>query len=96
MSTEKEFEAVLEMVGNLAKQCIASTEGSASTSSMNRAWWALTDKLSAILHELEEAREDAARYRWLRCDSREAAEIYNFNVDEDLDKAIDAVRKGEA
>lgn len=96
---------LMKLVADYGKECISAgiAELNANDAVKQRmaddvrtAHVALTDRLRAILAELEAAREDAARYRWLRCDSREAAEIYNFNVDEDLDKAIDAARKGEA
>lgn len=46
----------------------------------DEAWLDLIARLRALLAEMEEAREDAARYRWLRDDSRECprniGEIY--------------------
>lgn len=107
MSTEKEFKEVLEMVGILVRQCIASTEGSAPTSSMNRAWWVLTDKLLTILTELEEAREDVALVDWLEqtkehhgfCGTGYGEYRYYAGQCDgwgSVRKVINAARKGEA
>ena len=72
MSTEQEL---MKLVADYGKECIsAGIADIASGVSVKtrmaedvlKSHAALTDRLRALLTELEAAREDAARYRWLR------------------------------
>lgn len=69
----------------------------------DEAWLALISRLRALLTELEAAREDAARYRWLRdeCTAGDWCKVSGpysqmLMIGAQLDKAIDAARKGGA
>ena len=113
MSTEKEL---MKLVADYGKECI-----SAGIAEMNRsddvkqrmaedvrtAHVALTDRLRALLAELEEAREDAARYRHIRMrgsfgeteELMSADQVVYVSIGfrgNNIDAAIDAARKGEA
>ena len=111
MSTEKDL---MKLVADYGKECI-----SAGMAELNRsddvkqrmaddvrtAHVALTDRLRALLTELEEAREDAARYRWLMEQSWFQSAFDRFDPDDygridlfklECNRIIDAARKGEA
>ena len=116
MSTEKEL---MKLVADYGKECISAGIAEMSLSDalkqrmaedVRTAHVALTDRLRAILSELEESREDAARYRWLRnrmlgvdfdwCENGITALVFEMPdgcaYGGDCDQNIDAARKGEA
>lgn len=72
MSTEKEL---MKLVADYGKECISAGIAELNSSDdvkhrmaedVRKSHDALTARLRALLAELKEAREDAARYRWLR------------------------------
>lgn len=112
MRTEKEL---MKLVADYGKECISA--GIAELNSLDAvkqrmaedvrtAHVALTDRLRALLAERDAAREDAARYGYLKkhhvrywksaiggLDSVD----FDFEANgSDIDAAIDAARKGEA
>lgn len=100
MSTEKEL---MKLVADYGKECISAGIAEMSLSDalkqrmaedVRTAHVALTDRLRAILVELEAAREDAARYRWLRAQPNDCTapriDICHWTCDEG-----DSVNNGE-
>ena len=112
MSTEKEL---MKLLADYGKECISAGIAEMSLSDalkqrmaedVRTAHVALTDRLRALLTELESAREDAARYRWLRENWFTMTSNYQRRItfkvgeprwsditEEELDAAIDAARK---
>lgn len=104
--TEQEL---MKLVADYGKECIAAGIAELNTSDevkqrmaddVRKSHVALTDRLRALLAELESAREDAARYRWLRDSSNKALwdglmQTFPF-AHLEFDRKIDAARKGEA
>ena len=116
MSTEKDL---MQLVADYGKECIAAGIAEMSLSDalkqrmaedVRKSHEALTDRLRALLAELDAAREDAARYRWLRnrmlgvdfdwCENGMTALAFEMPdgcaYGSDCDQNIDAARKGEA
>lgn len=113
MSTEKELQELMSLVDSHGNAC--ENFGDYQTIKNADSCIALRGKieasLRALLAELEEAREDAARYQWLRNEARKSSPkisigIWGVNGNshcgkigstaEEVDLAIDAARKGEA
>lgn len=106
MSTEKEL---MNLVADYGKECISAGISDMIeddevrqriTEDVRKSHDALTARLRALLAELEAAREDAARYRWLRDSSDKALwdglmQTFPF-AHLEFDRQIDAARKGEA
>lgn len=106
MSTEKEL---MKLVADYGKECISAGIAELNSSDdvkqrmaddARKSHDALTARLRAILAELEEAREDAARYQWLRDSSDKVlwdGLMHTFTFAHlEFDRKIDAARKGEA
>lgn len=113
MSTEKEL---MKLLADYGKECISA--GMADlvadydvnqriAADVRKAHAALTDRLRALLAELEEAREDAARYRHIRMrgsfgeteELMSADQVVYVSIGfrgNNIDAAIDAARKGDA
>lgn len=114
--TEKEL---MKLVADYGKECISAGIAEMSLSDtlkqrmaddVRKSHDALTARLRALLTELEAAREDAARYRWMRNEARKSSPkisigIWGVNGNshcgkigstaEEVDLAIDAARKGK-
>ena len=109
MSTEQDL---MKLVADYGKECISAGIAELNSSDavkqrvaddVRKSHEALTSRLRDLLTELDAAREDAARYRWLRdeCKAGDWGKVSGpysqmLMIGAQLDKAIDAARKGEA
>lgn len=113
MSTEKEL---MKLVAYYGKECISAGIAELNSSEdvkrsmaddVRKSHDALTTRLRALLTELEEAREDAARYRHIRMRGSFGETEELISTDQvvyvsigfrgnNIDAAIDAARKGGA
>lgn len=112
MSTEQELKALMGLVGALAQDTALYMGNVVQINKVETSAEVLEDRLRALLAELDAAREDAARYRWLRQEAagkpspKISVGIWGVNgnshcgkigaTPEEVDAAIDAARKGEA
>lgn len=106
MSTEQELKELMGLVGALAQDTALYMGNVVQINKVQTSAQALEDRLRALLAELDAAREDAARYEYLKKNHVRywkstigGLDSVDFDFEangSDVDAAIDAARKVEA